>query len=371
MKYSKKILSLILAAVLVFSVIFASAFQSLAVNKFTDGDFEYAVVSEGVIYVSAYLGDDTSVTLPYIVNGEAVKGIYKECFKDSAVSSVKIPDQYVSIGDLAFYGCHNLTSVKMPSDLKSVGTMAFYNCENLSSVDFSDVRQLSSLSFAMFSGCKSLEKVYLPESVTTLNENIFVDCESLTEVKMSDNIKLIPEYAFYGCASLSNIEIPSKLEKIEQYAFANCKSLSEVDIPSSLTDIGNNAFENDTALSSLFIPDTVTSIGANAFIPMSYTGNIEITCYEDSYAAEYCNGNSVSNLVKVEKKLGDVNMDGVVDILDVTNIQQYKIGTYDISTYRQKTLSDVNKDGSVTVRDATLIQMYLAHYFDSFDDEIQ
>ena len=355
----------------IISLIQVSFVSSFAVVKFVSGDFEFAQSDDETIEVSAYLGDKTTVDLPEVVNGKYVSGIYSECFKNSDIISVRIPNTYTHIGQFAFQGCTSLTSIKMPTMLKSAGTMAFFGCENLESVDFTGVNVFSKLSFAMFSGCKSLEKVYLPESVTALNENIFVDCESLTEVKMSDNIKLIPEYAFYGCASLSNIELPSKLEKIEQYAFANCKSLSEVDIPPSLTDIGNNAFENDTALSSLFIPDTVTSIGANAFIPMSYTGNIEITCYEDSYAAEYCHGNSVSNLVKVEKKLGDVNMDGVVDILDVTNIQKYKIGTYDISTYRQKTLSDVNKDGSVTVRDATLIQMYLAHYFDSFDDEIQ
>lgn len=343
MKRSKKILSIILATLMVISIISCSAFQSTAVNIFTEGDFEYAVISEGVIFVSAYLGGDTDVTLPSVVGGEAVTGIYKDCFKDSLIESVTIPDSYALIGDLAFYGCNSLTSVKLPASLETVGTMAFYGCENLATVDFSDVTQLSSLSFAMFSGCKSLTKINLPECVTALNENVFVDCESLERVTLSDEIKVIPEYAFYGCTLLGSIDLPPELTTIEQYAFYNCSSLT-----------------------SVYIPVSVTSIGECAFAPMANEGGaLTLDCYADTYAAEYALENNLNCTTETLIR-GDADGNGAVNIRDVTYIQLYLVDRIRIDI-NAKTLDriDVTGDKQITIKDATRIQLYRVNRIDS------
>lgn len=355
MKYSKKILSFFLVFLMVISLVQISFVSSSAVVKFESGDFEFALVDDNTIEVSAYLGDKTAIELPETVEDMLVTGVYSECFKDSNITSVEFPNIYTNIGKFAFQGCKSLTKIKMPTSLESVGTMAFYDCENLEFVDFTGVSSFQKLAFAMFSGCKNLGEINLPESVTSLNENVFVNCESLTKVTFSDKIKVIPEYAFYGCTSLCSIELPSGLTKIEDYAFANNTLLDNVDLPASLATIGEGAFENDAALSNLFISDTVSSIGANAF-----SDNTSITCYTDSYAEEYCEVNSL-NYTAVEKLMGDSNLDGVVNINDVTTIQLYLVGHEElISTYRAKELSNVYKDGKISIRDATMIQMYLA-----------
>ncbi len=59
---------------------------------------------------------------------------------------------------------------------------------------------------------------------------------------------------------------------------------------------------------------------------------------------------------------GDANMDGVVDVKDVTAVQR------EVSEFEPrlegfaKTLADVDKDGSITVKDITALQIYLAEF---------
>ena len=56
---------------------------------------------------------------------------------------------------------------------------------------------------------------------------------------------------------------------------------------------------------------------------------------------------------------GDVNGDGVVNIIDATFIQKYIAGI-DSFTEKQESLADVNNDGLINIIDATSIQKYCA-----------
>ena len=55
--------------------------------------------------------------------------------------------------------------------------------------------------------------------------------------------------------------------------------------------------------------------------------------------------------------LGDVNRDGVVDVLDATMIQKYTVEKVILSD-SQLNIADVNSDGIVDILDAVIIQKY-------------
>ena len=65
---------------------------------------------------------------------------------------------------------------------------------------------------------------------------------------------------------------------------------------------------------------------------------------------------------------GDVNGDGVIDILDSTEIQKYAVEKVDFSK-AQLELGDINGDGVVDILDATLIRKYAAGKIDKFPVE--
>ena len=63
--------------------------------------------------------------------------------------------------------------------------------------------------------------------------------------------------------------------------------------------------------------------------------------------------------------IGDVNCDGVVDVLDAANVQKYAAEKLAF-TGKQKELGDVNGDGVVDILDAAEIQKFAAEKITEF-----
>lgn len=87
--------------------------------------------------------------------------------------------------------------------------------------------------------------------------------------------------------------------------------------------------------------------------------------YQLSVTATDSNGDTVTKNVSYtigsqEQKyeLGDVNLDGVVNIKDATEIQKYGVELVSLNTL-QLSLADFNKDGLVNISDATEIQRFV------------
>ena len=332
MKKTKKLISVFVAVLIGLTALQFGTLISHADTSFDSGDFRFTVVSGNSVLVSKYYGDSTDVELPATVSDRTVSGVYSGCFENSDITSVIMPDSYTVIGSFAFSGCESLTAVHLPESLKTIGMMAFYNCGALQNVVFSDAQSLESIGFAAFSDCPVLSSVYLPDSVTEIGENAFCNCSGIESLTLSANLSEIPEYAFYGCASLTNVTIPASVTKIGEGAFENC------------------------GFTNILVPDTVNQIGENAFAPDN-----AILCFEGSAAAEYCIENGFEQAVIIAKVPGDANLDGVVNINDVTTIQRYIAEFIDFNAF-QMVLADTDCDGNVGIDDATLIQMYLAEY---------
>ena len=101
----------------------------------------------------------------------------------------------------------------------------------------------SGIIYGVFSNCKSLVSVALPEGMEKIGERAFSYCESLSSVVIPSSVTEICESAFYDCTSLSSVVIPSSVTVIGEYAFCGCKSLTSVEIPEGVTEIGKKAFE--------------------------------------------------------------------------------------------------------------------------------
>lgn len=140
----------------------------------------------------------------------------------------------------AFTGCSSLTKIVIPDSVTTIGDIAF-------------------------AGCTSLTDVTIGNGVTTIGDSAFFECTSLTDVTIGNSVITIGYYTFYGCTSLTSISIPNNVTSIGRNAFTNCSSLINVTIPDSITTIGDGAFANCSSLISIVIPNKVTTIGVDAF----------------------------------------------------------------------------------------------------------
>ena len=181
----------------------------------------------------------------------------------SSVNYEGIHYKVITIGDKAFYGCHNLTSIELPNSVTTIGYMAFYDCIGLTSIELPN--SVTTIDDGAFVCCNNLTSIKLPNSVTTIGGAAFRYCSSLTSIEIPNSVTSIGDGAFYYCDKLTSIEIPNSVSRIGIDTFYRCASLKSITIPKNVYSIGESAFEGCSGLKSLTIPKNVYSIGESAF----------------------------------------------------------------------------------------------------------
>ena len=111
--------------------------------------------------------------------------------------------------------------------------------------------KVTSVSNNAFSGCISLERVYMPSSVTYIGSRAFGGCSALEKIDIPESVTSIGDAAFEGCSALKQIDIPESVTSIGYWAFKGCSELKQIDIPSSVTHIGDAAFEGCSSLEEI------------------------------------------------------------------------------------------------------------------------
>lgn len=124
----------------------------------------------------------------------------------STTGSISIPSSaysgsayysVVEVGYCAFKDCSKITSVSLPSTVKKIGDYAFHNCESLSSFNLNNTEEIG---FDAFWNCKSLTSFpsggyYLKE----IGSYAFEGCEKMEKVSLPDNVTTLGNYTFSGC----------------------------------------------------------------------------------------------------------------------------------------------------------------------------
>lgn len=258
----KKILSILLAACLIFSLLPVTAMaDTIASGTFGDHgkNLTWKLDSDGTLTISGMVAmkdfssktpapwEDYSGSIKSLVINDGVKSIGNHAFsRCSNLTSVTIPDSVTSIGGWAFSSCSSLTSVTIPDSITTIGNGTFCDCSSLTSVTIGN--GVWSIGELAFSGCSSLTSVTLPDSVTHIGHRAFKDCCNLTSVTMGKGIKYIGEQAFYSCRELKDIAFSGTKEdwssvSIEAEAFwlyprvhYNCTTLEGHIIPMERKD---------------------------------------------------------------------------------------------------------------------------------------
>jgi len=297
--------------------------------------FEYTVVDNASVTITKYVGEDTDVVIPSIIEGLPVTVIGEDSFASANVMAVTISDSVQSIGYMAFYGC-KMVELSIGSGVANIGNQALEACSNLQkitvketninyqsidgnlytkggeclvqyaigkdAVEFSvpdTVKRIGGVAFAhslylqnvsmpntlteigwgAFMYCSNLLSAEIPQNVQKLYKSTFFLCKKLESVVIPDSLVSIGDYAFMYCESLANLEIPKKLTHVGKGAFSHCESLARVDIPDVMETIGDDAFWDCINLTGLVIPNSVINIGARAF---GLCNNLIVYCVAES-----------------------------------------------------------------------------------------
>lgn len=159
--------------------------------------------------------------IPETVNGYKVVGVTafyapERGVNSSGIAELTIPDTVEYIGEKAFAYSTSLRVVNIGRRVKYVGSGAFNYCYKLTVVNLPDA--LEAVSNGMFSQCYALTEVRFGDSVREINDGAFGSCMFLDNVVLPESATKIGA-AFQDCRNLKDIYIPASVTVIDQSAF--------------------------------------------------------------------------------------------------------------------------------------------------------
>lgn len=262
-----------------------------------------------------------------------------------------------SIGDRAFFACHDLANIEIASTTDSIGKYAFTDCVALSTIKVADSNQrykvidnalyyytagvgtgeyklvqypladkateykvpdaisstLTEIDDGAFWGAPALEAITIPSTVKEIGDNAFTECKKLKSISLPAGLTAIGEEAFKGDTSLAEVTLPAGITTLQPGTFQYCEALKKVNLPEGLKIIGNRAFQGCKSLTDFDVPGNVTTLGDQAFaqceslhqitIPMRttsigsgvFTGTkVTVLCHNGSQASVYAAANGLS-----------------------------------------------------------------------------
>ncbi len=123
LRFFKPVIILLIIALLVGGGVYYLDSQGI-VRIFSKTDFRFTE-DEGGITITGYVGKDSTLDIPDVIEGNLVTAIGDNAFAESNVKSVSIPNSVKSIGARAFYNCEYLHYVTLQEGLKTIGDHAF------------------------------------------------------------------------------------------------------------------------------------------------------------------------------------------------------------------------------------------------------
>lgn len=238
----------------------ASSFKATNITSIKFNTTKLASVDKG-----GFMGcpELVSVELPAEGFTKLAGNTFQNCEK---LEKIVVPGTITSFGDQEFGGCIALKDITFTDGpAMTLKKTLFNGCEALENVTI--LRALSTSNtdadYQPFRNLKSLKKVTLGGTCTSLNEYYFMNCPNLTEVDLG------PEFASFGNScfaqtGITSIVLPATLKSINGGTFMSCTALTEVAIPEGVTSIGDQAFKG-AGIKKATLPSTLTSIGISAF----------------------------------------------------------------------------------------------------------
>lgn len=244
-------------------------------TKSQDGLYLYVVLEDGTAGITGYLGDETALVIPSVVDDLPVTAIGAYAFEYAALTSVVIPEGVTVIDCEAFAAASALKEITLPSTLREIGEEAFIGCA-LEKVTLSE--GVETLGERAFAGCWNLKTITLPNTLRRMGYGVFADCDelwgltlpaSLTEID-SNPIPAIPLSQHFFANSLRIapdnpvLRIENQMLLAGDTVICAARDVRDVTVPEGITTIGRGAFYS-AQVERVTLPEGLTNIQKEAF----------------------------------------------------------------------------------------------------------
>lgn len=142
-----------------------------------------------------------------------------------------LPNTVESIEDQAFVG-GDLDSLYIPSNLKNISGYAFAGCKVGRFIGDSRVQGNGSLlvigdTLKVVSSIKESELI-IPGTIRVIGSHaLWLDNPNITKIVIEEGIEVIEPYAFSGCKSLEYVYLPNSLDDLQNSVFDYCDNIRQ------------------------------------------------------------------------------------------------------------------------------------------------
>lgn len=176
-------------------------------------------------------------------NTDSDKGIFANQIN---ITNLTVGPDLIGIGNYAFYNCATLNTITLGNGIVEIGHHAFALCNNMRSIGLEFNSNLKYISDYTFYGCSALENFRLSAGVTKIYDHAFDGCENLKTMDLNGSadgrntsLMELGYFVFNGCKALQDLVLPSSLtgstegstsNAIHLNNFAGCTSLKRIEV---------------------------------------------------------------------------------------------------------------------------------------------
>lgn len=302
-------------------VVLGSKVSTLGISAFSDCNFKEAEIKDGVL-----------TKIP--------TGLFKDWLK---LSTVKLGNSIIEIGDNAFEGCKSLKELPLNENIQTIGANAFKNC----------------------TGIKG--DLTIPDTITSIGQRAFYGCDGIDGIfTLGKGMNKIESFTFYGCPNMLKLVIPAEIKTIERFALWGVSEIwylgEEEDLEISSTACGGNVpfihYKNCTHKLTIDVPEGYEIINkeTNEVLQAS-----EYKCETNlkiglRIKQGYQINNDLNLIISKQGKYKD--SENIQEKFSLLNFDVYEISRFD------RDYSIIIKDTSVTTDLALRTYIYQVNYND-------
>ena len=196
----------------------------------------FSTNSSGRVSLAADKSTVINAVLPDKIGGTNVTALIQYAFSEGPLENFIALDNLQTIEYRAFYQCASLQKVRVPETLTTIAGGAFQE----TSIGSLSLPNITSLGNSTFGGCASLETITFEGLPATLGYSVFQDCTSLVSLTIPEGVVSTEGSTFSGCTSLATVVLPNSMTTLGYNAFNGCTGIEKVKFGTGLTTVSTS-----------------------------------------------------------------------------------------------------------------------------------